>query len=204
MNKIWFAAEDNQACRRHFGDSQWRQMAFGQIKVLGTTDISRWQKHRSWFKANFSSKTARASVCIGNYQFCPHWQTGVQYGIVCMRRRRQEEVKSQFLWPRPHPCLIPSGGCFPGRGEKHSGGEGKRAQSLDPTKQPKSWHPTKHTKSQIQPKSYLDPTKQPKPMIQPNNRSSRSNRTTKTLDPTNRPKPWIQHGGRANSCNAQK
>ena len=89
VNKIWFAAEDNQGCRRHFGDSQWRLMESGQIKVLGTTDISCWQKHRSWFKANFSSKTARASVCIGNYQFCPHWQTGVQYRIVCMRRRRR-------------------------------------------------------------------------------------------------------------------
>ena len=209
MNKIWFAAEDNQACWRHFGDSQWRRMESGQIKVLGTTDISRWQKHRSWFKANFSSKTARASVCIGNYQFCPHWQTGVQYGIVCMRKRRHEEVKSQFLWPRPHPCLIPSGGCFPGRGEKHSGGEGKRAQSLDSTKQPKSWHPTKQTKSLKQPdnlrpgynwttetpnstKQILYPTKQPKPWIQSNNWSPRSNKTTKVLYTTKQPKPSIQ------------
>ena len=46
----------------------------------------------SWFKANFSSKTARASVCIGNYQFCPHWQTGlVQYTKVCLHEEEEEE-----------------------------------------------------------------------------------------------------------------
>ena len=45
-----------------------------------------------WFKANFSSKTARASVCIGNYQFCPHWQTGlVQYTKVCLHEEEEEE-----------------------------------------------------------------------------------------------------------------
>ena len=44
----------------------------------------------SWFKANFSSKTARASVCIGNYQFCPHWQTGlVQYTKVCLHEEEE-------------------------------------------------------------------------------------------------------------------
>ena len=47
-----------------------------------------------WFKANFSSKTARASVCIGNYQFCPHWQTGlVQYTTVCLHEEEEEVVE---------------------------------------------------------------------------------------------------------------
>ena len=51
----------------------------------------------SWFKANFSSKTARASVCIGNYQFCPHWQTGlVQYTKVCLHEEEEEEVVEEI------------------------------------------------------------------------------------------------------------
>ena len=173
MNKIWFAAEDNQACRRHFGDSQWRQMAFGQIKVLGTTDISRWQKQRSWFKANFSSKTARASVCIGNYQFCPHWQTGVQYRIVCMRRRRarqREEVKSQFLWPPP-PVLNSQWRLFP-RQRRETLRRGREACSV-----PRSNQTTKILTSN-QTNKVPDPTK-----VLP-----RSNQTTKTYDTTKQPK----------------
>ena len=52
----------------------------------------------SWFKANFSSKTARASVCIGNYQFCPHWQTGlVQYTKVCLHEEEEEEVVEEVV-----------------------------------------------------------------------------------------------------------
>ena len=136
MNKIWFAAEDNQACRRHFGDSQWRQMAFGQIKVLGTTDISRWQKHRSWFKANFSSKTARASVCIGNYQFCPHWQTGLStVGLFAWGRGGEN-----FCGGAPPPVLNSQWRLFPRqRRETLSCEEGKRAPSLDPTNNQQPW-----------------------------------------------------------------
>ena len=107
----------------------------------------------SWFKANFSSKTARASVCIGNYQFCPHWQTGlVQYTTVCLHEEEEEAIEKvtekckeeedeisggeyvgrareeasggeiPIFWGQgaPQPCLIPTGGSFPARPEKHS------------------------------------------------------------------------------------
>ena len=127
-------------CRRHFGDSQWRQMASTQIKVLWTTDISCWQKHRrSWFKANFSSKTARASVCIGNYQFCPHWQTGYSTGLFAWGRGGEIPI---FV-AAPPPVLNSQWRLFP-RQRRETLRRGREAcsvprsnqttKTLDPTK----------------------------------------------------------------------
>ena len=60
----------------------------------------------SWFKANFSSKTARASVCIGNYQFCPHWQTGlVQYTTVCLHEEEEKvEIEEEAIEKVTEKC----------------------------------------------------------------------------------------------------